>query len=65
MFTTAIYFLLEQGICKYSIIHPLGAYPVPMCVCQTLIGFIGLEGLLISDSPHEMSIEVVVVVVYK
>ena len=47
MLSTVLYYLLEQELCKYSILRPVGADPVPVGGRQALVGFLGLEVFLV------------------
>ena len=58
-------FLLEQGLCKYSVFLPIDTDPAPMGGCQEFLGLPDLEGLLSGVSPHEVRISVAEVLVHK
>ena len=56
---TGLYCLLEQSICKYYVVRPVGTD-------RGLVGgFLGLYSFLILGYPHEVIIAVVVSVVHK
>ena len=65
LLSAGLYCLLELGICKTCVVSLVGADPVPMGDYQVLIGHLGLKGFLSLGSPHEMSVELVVVVTHK
>ena len=46
LFSTVLDYLLEQGICKSSVVNPVGAEPGPVGGYKDLVGFLVPEGLL-------------------
>ena len=65
LFPAGLDWLLEQGLCKYSVFFPVGSDSGPVGGCQALVRFILLDGFLIWGSPHEVSIGVFGVVAHK
>ena len=62
---TGMYCPLEQGICGYYFVRPVGEDSGPLGGCQELVGFLGLENFPRWGSSHEVIISVVQVVVHK
>ena len=57
--------LFKLGLCKYSDILPIGAYPFPVIGCQDLIGLLYPKGFPSLGSPHELGVAVLGVLVHE